>query len=178
MLPVLSAPNRVIVTATKSSFERNESVFAGYFVDALSADGADTDKDGRVSVLEAFQYAASETKRYYEQEARLQTEHAQLDDQGAKQGVGEIDGRALVPGQGEGALARRTFLGTPGTSRISVSDPHLAALYREQSAIQAQIDSLKAKKSSMSPAAYDSALEALLVQLSLKAKAIRELEGR
>ena len=48
MLPVLSAPNRVIITATKSSFERNESVFVKYFIAALTGDGADVDKDGRV----------------------------------------------------------------------------------------------------------------------------------
>ena len=53
MLPILSAQNRVVITATKSSFERNESKFAQFFVDALTKDGADTDKDGRVSLLEA-----------------------------------------------------------------------------------------------------------------------------
>jgi hypothetical protein len=54
MLPVVSAPNRVVITATKSSFERNESHFAQFFVDALTKDVADVDKDGRVSLLEAF----------------------------------------------------------------------------------------------------------------------------
>ena len=87
MIPVLAAPNRVIITATKSSFERNESHFAQYFVDALTKDGADTDKDGRVSLLEAFRYAVVETKRLYENDTRLQTEHAQLDDMGAKAGA-------------------------------------------------------------------------------------------
>lgn len=57
MLPVLAAPNRVIITATKSAFERNESHFGEFFIQALTGDVADTDKDGRVSLLEAFQYA-------------------------------------------------------------------------------------------------------------------------
>src|SRR5262249_33195258 len=74
MLPLLAGPNRVIITATKSSFERNESHFAQYFVDALTKDVADTDKDGRISLLEAFRYAAVETKRVYESDSRLQTE--------------------------------------------------------------------------------------------------------
>ena len=52
----------------------------GSFVDALTKDVADTDKDGRVSLLEAFRYAAAETKRFYDNDTRLQTEHAQLDD--------------------------------------------------------------------------------------------------
>ena len=177
MLPVLAAPNRVVITATRSSFERNESVFAGYFVAALTGDGADTDKDGRVSLLEAFQYAAAETARHYEQETRLQTEHAQLDDQGTRDGVAVVDARAAAMGQGQGTLARRLFLGGNGVPRAALNDPRLAALYQERLAIEARIDSLKQHKGTMAPAAYDSALEDLLVQLSLKAKAIKELEG-
>ena len=56
MLPVVAAPNRVVITATKSSFERNESHFAEFFVDALTKDVADVDKDGRVSLLDAFDH--------------------------------------------------------------------------------------------------------------------------
>ena len=66
MLPIVAAPNRVVITATKSSFERNESHFAQFFVDALTKDVADVDKDGRVSLLEAFRYAVTETKRVYD----------------------------------------------------------------------------------------------------------------
>src|SRR4029079_3212828 len=94
MLPVLAAPNRVIITATKSAFERNESHFAEYFVDALTKDGADVDKDNRISLLEPFRYATAERKRLYENETKLQTEHAQLDDMGAKAGVPEPDGKS------------------------------------------------------------------------------------
>ena len=93
MLPVISGPNRVVITATKSAFERNESQFARFFVDALSKDVADVDKDGRVSLLEAFRYADVETKRVYENDTKLQTEHAQFDDMGMKVGVAEPDGR-------------------------------------------------------------------------------------
>ena len=95
----------MIITATKSAFERNESHFAQFFVDALTKDVADTDKDGRVSLLEAFRYAVVETKRLYENDTRLQTEHAQLDDMGAKDGVADPDGKT-----GQGVLARRFFL--------------------------------------------------------------------
>ena len=94
-----------MITATKSAFERNESKFARFFVDALSKDGADADKDDRVSLLEAFRYAAAETKRFYENETKLQTEHAQFDDMGMKEGVAEPDGR-----EKQGLLARRFFL--------------------------------------------------------------------
>jgi hypothetical protein len=173
MLPVLSAPNRVIVTATKSSFERNESHFAQFFVDALTKDVADTDKDGRVSLLEAFRYAVAETKRLYENDTRLQTEHAQLDDMGAKSGVTDPDGRT-----GQGVLARRFFLDGAFATRAGANDPQLSALYKDKFALEDQIDSLRTRKTAMSPDAYDDALENLLVQLARKAKSIREIEGR
>ena len=180
MLPVLSAANRIVITATKSSFERNESVFAKHFIAAFTGDGADVDKDGRVSLLEAYRYAVTETKRYYDDQGRLQTEHAQLDDDGDKKGTAEPEIR--VAGNGEGALARRIFLGGGGAgvyaSAAGANDPRLAALYKERFAIEGRIDELKKRKASLSAEAYDDALEDLLVELAMKAKAIRALEGR
>lgn len=172
MLPVLSGPNRVIITATKSAFERNESRFGEFFVDALTKDVADVDKDGRVSLLEAFDYAVVETKRVYDTDTRLQTEHAQLDDTGAKAGVPDPDGRT-----GEGILARRFFLDT-NVPVHAANDAQLASLYKDKFAIEDQIDQLRTRKKSMQPDAYDDALEDLLVQLARKAKTIRDLEGQ
>jgi hypothetical protein len=173
MLPIVSAPNRVVITATKSGFERNESHFAQFFIDALTKDVADVDKDGRISLLEAFNYATAETKRMYESDTRLQTEHAQLDDVGAKAGVPDPDGRTT-----QGLLARRFFLDAGRIASAGSNDPQLAALYKDKFALEDQINQLRAKKKSMTPDAYDDALEDLLVQLARKAKTIRELEGR
>jgi hypothetical protein len=177
MLPLLSAPNRVIITATKSSFERNESVFAKHFVAALTTDGADVDKDGRVSLLEAFRYAVAETKRYYEDQGRLQTEHAQLDDDGDKKGT--ADPQMQVAAGSDGSLARRIFFG--GSTYASVqgaNDPRLAALYKDRFTLEGRIQELKKRKASLSADAYDDALEALLVELAMKSKEIRAMEGR
>jgi len=177
MLPVLSGPNRVIITATKSSFERNESVFVKYFVAALTGDGADVDKDGRVSLLEAYRYAVTETKRYYDDQGRLQTEHAQLDDDGDKKGTAEPDMR--VAAGADGALARRIFLGGGVyASMAGANDPRLAALYKERFALEGRIEELKKRKTTLSADAYDDALENLLVELAMKSKAIRAMEGR
>jgi hypothetical protein len=175
MLPVVSAPNRVVITATKSAFERNESHFGEYFIDALTKDVADTDKDGRISLFEAFTYAVAETKRLYENDTRLQTEHAQLDDMGAKAGVNDPDGRT-----GQGVLARRFFLDGGLVARggaAGSNDPQLAGLYKDKFALEDRIQQLRAKKTSMTAEAYDDALEELLVQLARKAKTIREIEG-
>src|SRR5262245_11719875 len=101
----VSGKNRVVVTATKSGFERNETLFANHFVSAYAKDGADTDKDGRVSVLEAFVYARREVQREYEGTNRLQTEHAMLDDDG--DGAGHADPGARGP---DGIAANKFFL--------------------------------------------------------------------
>jgi hypothetical protein len=173
MLPVISGPNRVVITATKSAFERNESQFGKFFVDAMTKDVADVDKDGRVSLLEAFRYAVVETKRVYETDTKLQTEHAQFDDLGLKSGVADPDGKT-----NQGLLARRFFLDGGFTSRNGANDPQLAALYKEKFSIEDQLDQLRLKKASMTADSYDDALEGLLVQLARKAKSIREIEGR
>ena len=173
----LSGRNRVIATATKSGMERNQTRFANYFVQAYAGDVADADKDGRVSILEAFEYARREVARAYEAENHLLTEHAQLDDNGDKKGTAAPDSKSA-----DGALARRVFLGgTAGSvaavARAASSDPRIAALEKEKDAIEARIDSLRRGKASMDSTAYEKALEGLLVQLAEKNKAIRDAVG-
>jgi hypothetical protein len=177
-IATLSGPNRVIATATKSDMERNETRFANYFVQAYATDVADADKDGRVSVLEAFDYARREVARAYESENHLLTEHAQLDDNGDKKGTAAPDEKS-----GVGSLARRVFLGGRAGSVAAAahaaapSDPRVAALEREKDSIETKLDSLRRKKASMDSTAYEKALEGLLVQLAEKNKAIRDATG-
>ena len=174
MIPVVAGDNRVIITATKTAFERNESHFGQYFVEAFTKDGADVDKDGRVSLLEAFRYAALETKRFYDTAGLLQTEHAQLADGGAKEGTGDPTGRV-----GDGALARRFFFDAGKASTLAAAnDPKLSALYGEQYALQEQIDQVRSRQGQMTADAYDAALEPLLIALARKSREIRALEGR
>jgi len=173
----LSGPNRVIVTATKSDMERNETRFATYFIQAYSSDVADTDKDGRVSVLEAFDYARREVARAYDNEHHLLTEHAQLDDNGDKKGTAAPDAKSA-----DGSLARRVFLGgkagsVAAAAHAASNDPRVAALEREKDSIETKLDSLRRRKASMDSTAYEKALEDLLVQLAEKNKAIRDATG-
>lgn len=172
-IAALSAPNRVVITATKSAFERNESRFAEFFTDALANDGADTDKDGRISLLEAFRYAAAETKRLYESEGKLLTEHAQLDDDGDKQGTGEPTGRS-----GDGMLARRFFLDAGVIAARAASDPRLTAFYTERFRLEEQVDALKRLKPTMDTSAYAVEIERALIALARKSREIRVLEGK
>ncbi len=174
MIATVAAANRVIITATKTAYERNESHFGAYFVDAFTKDGADTDKDGRVSLLEAFRYAQLETKRFYDNGSLMQSEHAQLADDGTKEGSAAPTGRA-----GDGALARRFFLDGGKVATLAAGgDPKLATLYSEEFALQEQVDLIRAKKGQLAADAYDAALEPLLISLARKAREIRTLEGR
>ena len=59
----LAGPGRAIVTATRSPTERNATQFARHFATALATPGADVDKDGGVSLLEAFAFAKREVAR-------------------------------------------------------------------------------------------------------------------
>ena len=82
----LSAPGRIVITATSSGREYYATLFGDYFVAAFADAGADTDKDERVSMLEAFVFARRETQREYDKEKQLSTEHALLDDNGDGEG--------------------------------------------------------------------------------------------
>ncbi len=169
----LSGPGRAIVTATKTGFERNEVLFPRFFVRAYAAEGADADKDGRVSLLEAFEYARTEVARTYEEGNKLRTEHALLEDNGDKAGSQEPELR-----KGDGALARTMFLAPAISAAAAAADPRLAALYRERQAIEDRVAELRRAKDVMRSADYDAQLEQLLVDLALKTREIRAIEGK
>ncbi len=78
----LAGKNRMIVTATKSGHEGNDTTFYGHFLEALQNPAADEDKDQKVSVWEAFKFATEATSRAYKDDGKLETEHPQLSDNG------------------------------------------------------------------------------------------------
>jgi hypothetical protein len=171
-----AGPNRVVITSTRSGNERNFAKFGGHFVAAFSEDVADTDKDGAVSMAEAFEYARIETQRAYESAQTLLTEHAVLDDNGDGEGSREINLESA-----DGALARVTFLGTgavvAGVEAPPDASPALRALYAEKRALEQSIADLRAVKDTMEPERYESELERLLIDLALKNQEIRRMEG-
>lgn len=172
----LAGPGRTLITATRSGRETNETWFAQFFAQALAQDGADTDKDGRISLLEAFQYARTETARYYTERQLLATEHALLEDDGDGKGT-------LEPGDGtkDGALAGTFYVGGSASDvaaqNAASGDPELQRLLREKAALDERVATLRARKDGMDPAEYDRQLEALLVDLALKGREIRDREA-
>src|SRR5207237_484377 len=78
----LSAGNRVIVTATRSANEQTLARCGQHLAEPTTSPEADLDKDGQVSILEAFLTASRRTIEFYKLEGRLASEHALLDDNG------------------------------------------------------------------------------------------------
>lgn len=174
-VPVLSGPRRTIITATRSPRERYQTVFPRFFVRAFAVDGADTDKDERVSVLEAFEFARREVSRHYEKENRLVTEHALLDDNGDGEGSTEPG-----PDASDGALATSLFLDTPAEAAVAVlpDDPELRALYETRLQLEQEVARLRARKTDLDPETYEAELERLALELARTSRTIREREAR
>ncbi len=170
----LSAKNRTVITATRSGGEKNETVFAEYFVQAFTGDGADTDKDGVVSLLEAFNYARREVERFYQGANRLQTEHALLDDDGDGSGTRDPD----AAGATDGARARRLIVfGARPAAPVAASNPALAPLYAQRQRLEDSVASLRQRKATLDSAAYETQLERLLVDLATTTQEIRAREA-
>jgi peptidase C13-like protein len=172
-IEALSGPGRTIVTATRNGAERFATLFGGFFVDALTADAADADKNKRVTVLEAFNYARREVATAYEREGIMLTEHALLDDTGDKEGTAQptADGK-------EGRVASILSLGTAEAGEALPSDPKLRALYEERRSLERRVESLRLLKDSMEPQRYASELEKALTDLALKSREIRAAGGK
>ena len=158
----LRGPGRTIVAATRTGGERNETRFPGPFVEALSTEGADRDRNGRTSVFEAFEFAKQKVAASYEQGGHILTEHATLDD------------------GSEGKLASTQFLAPPRSrsAEMANASPELKAALAERDALERKVEDLRLKKDSLASEAYEQELERLLTELALKTRAVRELEAK
>lgn len=153
----LAGANRTIITATRSGLQTNETVFARFFVDAFTGDAGDTDKDGKTTVLEAYQYAQREVERHFRDANHLQTEHSVLG--------------------GDRELARTFTLTASGVPAMANASAEMRALLEQRGQIEARVEALRARRAELVAAEYDRQLEELLVELALKNRQIRALEG-
>ncbi|HVS65121.1 MAG TPA: hypothetical protein VMT85_16645 [Thermoanaerobaculia bacterium] len=167
----LAGPDRVVVTATRSPGERNETVFGKLFVEALGSDRTDADRDGRISVLEAFLAANREVERYYENEKLLRTEHAVLDDNGDGQGSLQPEALGGEDGSSDGLLAARIFLG--GRTEQDVPE-ELRGVAARRAELAAQLDELRRQKASLSEEVYNQELQRLLLEIARLDAQLRE----
>jgi len=162
----LAAPRRIVISATDSSAQRFDTVFPEYFIRALTDDSADIDKNGRISIWEAFAAASGSVRRHYQQRGQLSTERALLDDTG--DGVGKEVGD---PGD-DGSYASRTYLDAslPGAAP---TDEVLLKLLQRRAALEADVEDLKIRKTFLPPAEYTKEFERIMIELAKVSHDIR-----
>lgn len=158
---VLEKPGRVVITATKTGSEKNATIFARYWAEALRDPSADADKNETISALEAFRYAEQKTANFYNTQKRLATEHAMLEDTGKGEGV-----RAPSAENGEGLMASRLPLLRTGTAQIASNDPMKRSLMAKKDDLEQKIDQLKYQKAALAPDDYKQQLTTLLLELA------------
>jgi hypothetical protein len=161
-LDAFAGKGKIVVAATKSGNEKNFTHFGRFFIEALVNNNADVDKNGRVSVFEAFSYAARKVEEYYTKEGSMQSEHPVLRDSGSAEALTLADAGAQPT-----LLARSTYLDRGALLLVSGDlTPELQALAAESQSLEKQIDLLKAAKDEMSEAEYLKRLEDLLLKLA------------
>ena len=176
-IDVLSAPDRIIITATRAGTQRNETVFPQFLIEAFTSPEADLDKNGDLSVREVFQFSAEKTARSFSETSHLATEYALLDDTGDAEGyrVEELDDAA------EGNLAAITFFKRRTALLDTVSDANreaVASLLRSKEGIERDIAALKSRKSRLNEDRYYARLEDLFVTLARLNDRIEEANGQ
>jgi hypothetical protein len=159
-VPALSGKNRIVIAATESAAQKYATMFPQYFIEALDQSAkADNDKNGRLSVWEAFTYASQAVKQAFEKQGTLVTERSVIDDNG--DGVGK---EAAATTGTDGVLAKTTFLDPLPAS--SANNPALAALEKRRVTIEAEIEQLKVKKGDMPAGQYEEEFERLAIELA------------
>jgi len=160
----IAGRGRVVLTATDSAAQQFETVLAEFLIKAFEDPaGADLDKDGRVSLLEAFAYASAGVRKWYEDRGELPTERSLLDDNG--DGIGR---EADNPGP-DGPFARITYLEPEATP----ADAAQALLLTRRAELEADLEAIKARRPSMPPEQYDAQIEKLLLELARVSQQIR-----
>lgn len=164
----LSVAGRVVITATKSGHEQNYARFGQYISEAIVDSGADLDKDGQTSLLEAFLTAAYRVADFYQTEGRLATEHPLLDDNG--------DGRGTPSDWFRGIRAVKKAADGVSADGLRAHQFHLVrsqqerdlspALRTQRDQLELAIAKLRDSKGQLPEDKYYQRLEPLLIELA------------
>jgi hypothetical protein len=166
----IAGPGRVVITANDSPAQQFETVFPEFFVAAFQEAAADIDKNGRVSMWEAFNYVALGVQAWFDSRGQLATERPLLDDtgSGSPKEIRSLSSDAL--------LAQMTYL--QPEPQISTEDPRIADLARRRGDIESQIESLRRGRQGLSPEQYDQEMEQLLLELARIDRELRTVQSR
>ncbi|MFO0918082.1 MAG: hypothetical protein U0872_07185 [Planctomycetaceae bacterium] len=167
-LTALSAPGRIVITATKTGGEENFTRFGEFLATAVGDPEADLDKDDQTSLWEAYLGAARRTAEFYAADGRLQTEHALLDDNGDKQGTrGDIFQGLKLKDDVETADAVDGNLAHQWHLIPSARDAQVPPdVRRRRDELELKILELRQRKSGLEEDDYFHQLEMLLLELS------------
>ena len=173
----LSGEGRVVISATRSPSEKYDPVFSRYFIEALDGRAGDLDRNQRVSMLEAFNYAKANVEQWYADQGRLASEHAGLDDNG--DAVFSLD---PDPGSGQenpdGRLAEIAFLDTglgAGARESGDWSGEALALRSRMQQLERSVFILRGRKAELLEPDYWRRLEELLVELARATAKFNEL---
>jgi hypothetical protein len=173
----LSGQNRIVVTATKSGYELNFARFGEFIAQSIGDERADLDKDGQVSLLEAFLMASSRVNEYYRNHSQLATEHALLDDNGDGLGTpadwfsGTRATRRAKDGASlDGPRAHQLHLITSDRERRMPAE-----LRHRRDQIELSVAALRNQKDKLGEDVYYRRLEDLMVEL---ARIYRDVQAR
>lgn len=166
-IEALRRPTRIVICATKGGTEKNATVFARYWAEALRDPAADTDKNETVSALEAFRFAQKKTGEFFDTQKRLATEHSVLEDTG--KGEGDRDPKVE---SGQGKLAAAFPVIRLGANAVAARDPAKKDLLTRKEALEQAIDKLKYEKAAIPAEVYKKQLTTLLLELAKVQEAI------
>jgi len=155
LLDILSQPNRVVVTATKSGGELNAVRFPEFLATAIGTEKADLDRNEILTAAEAFRFADNRTRDFYETQNLLASEHARL--------------------QGEGADT--IALAKLGALRDSQDNLEVLALLEKRLVLEQQFSAIKQQKTSLSTSVYYEELESILLELARLQRSIDKATG-
>ena len=164
----LSAPGRVIVSATKSGTEQNYARFGKYFALAILSPGSDLDHDDAVSVQEAFLRASADVQSFYDNEVRISTEHALIDDNGDARGTPAKMFRGVRPiaaakdgTELDGNLAKKITL-APIQNQLLLTEQQR----KRRDQLEQTLDELRKQKSQLDEKAYQEKIEPIMLELA------------
>ena len=164
----LSKPNRILMTATRSGEELNYARFGERFANVIESRDGDANQDGQVSLLEAFVAAASSVETFYEENKRLASEHALIDDNGDGTGTPAdwFRGERLIKTpqddrSPDGFRSRQiAFIASEQESLLSPEQRQI----RDQ--LEIELEGLRSQKKTLEESSYYEQLEMILLKLS------------
>ena len=165
----LSGEGRVVISSTRSPSERYDPIFSRYFIEALDNRNGDRDKNNRVSMLEAFEYAKSNVEAWYEEQGRLASEHAGLDDNG--DALFSLD---PVVDSADGRLAEIAYIDAAVDEVFGLS-PQARELKFQMQNLERDIFVLRGRKQDFLESDYWLEMESLLVELAIATGQFEEI---